>query len=326
VDFYFIYILPVFFFLSGHVFDGERHPDPREFIRTRAAMLLVPYFFFIILRTALYVGHLEDGSYGLEEAVIGILFSIKTPEFMVVANAVWFLPCMFVLSVVYYALDRAPHRNVVAPVASIILGILGLHNLAYGDPLPWSIDYALFALPFYSLGHSLRGRLPRSMEGQRAVLAVVLLVSIVVTWYLYNAFYQGRSWFGMEADPYSSGFLFRTGVIYLISLPVIAAFIAAAMLLPENRGAKKLGLNTIVILAVHSLFLYALSLMFESIGVDANADPDLSIPWRIIYTALSTLLMAPLIWLMNTRFHYLLGHREPRRIHAANPVEEPSSE
>jgi len=76
--------------------------------------------------------------------------------YMVHNSALWFIPCLFAVELMYFAICRVSE-----PVTLLIcFGIAGLGCVMkemYGDSylhfLPWNLDAAFFALPFYGVSN-----------------------------------------------------------------------------------------------------------------------------------------------------------------------------
>lgn len=144
--------MPLFFILSGCVFHGY-NVKFKDFFVKRLKSMVVPYFclgvfipiffsfqsYFIDKERNinLYIGFFED-------------FVIQRRWF-----TIWFIACLFIVELLFYGIVKFCKNNMAAIViVSFILGAASMVYFKLGGPtLPWNIDIAFSALPFFAVGY-----------------------------------------------------------------------------------------------------------------------------------------------------------------------------
>jgi len=180
--------IPLFFFLSGATF-RVKDKTFGKFVKDKAMGLLVPYAVFALISQAVYAliqsmaSNLiqSERGFSLMEGWTGILMG------SVEANrALWFLPCLFLMSLMLYPIIRrlerhAPHAQLFAACAmgiSVLFTILDEYFFKIGT-LPWKLDAALKLLAF-ALGGWFFVRTAGRVHMRKAMLRVCTLVLLLI--------------------------------------------------------------------------------------------------------------------------------------------------
>lgn len=166
--------MPLFFFLSGIVFDRRKY-DFRAFIRRRFDTIIVPYVFFYLI-TWLYWGLIERHFRPLEmewwKPLLGLFYGAQWNGFMDHNGILWFLPCLFMVEMLAY--------NVLGRTdkwwkAVIIVGAFFLVGLLVRNQLPWCLNQAMVCLPFFCAGYAMkRTLLNDELRKYQLIIALVL--------------------------------------------------------------------------------------------------------------------------------------------------------
>ena len=164
--------MPLFFFISGLLFNKEKYISLRHFIKQRAKRLFVPYVLYSIITWSIwacfrYIRNDDVDSYLMP--LLQTFIAQGSGAFIVHNSALWFIPCLFAVEVLYFLFSK--FNEWIALALSFVTAIVGcvLTNV-YGDDylflLPWNLDAAFFALPFYSVANAIRRNvgLQRLME------------------------------------------------------------------------------------------------------------------------------------------------------------------
>lgn len=151
--------MPLFFFISGMLFRKEKYPAFGPFVKVRARRLLVPYVIYSVITWAFWsvfhaVTHSPVESYWAP--LLETFIARGSGQFMVHNSPLWFIPCLFAVELMYYPISKC--KDLWTLAASI--GIAGLSilleysfGLSYLYALPWNLDAAMMALPFYAIGN-----------------------------------------------------------------------------------------------------------------------------------------------------------------------------
>lgn len=160
-DFVYSFHLPLFFFISGYLFNATLPFG--KFMAHKLKSIILPYFVLglpIVFFAAYYplVFARNDPMWlppadKLGEALVENLFGFV---FQVRYATLWYLAVLFFLNIVMYILTRVPYK----PVHIIIVIAMAVAGLGYygngGSWLPWNVDVVMTAIPFFYVGYFIR--------------------------------------------------------------------------------------------------------------------------------------------------------------------------
>jgi len=146
--------MPLFFFLSGLVCNEKKYTWG-TCLKSRFNTLVIPYFTFYLL-TWLYWLIVERSFRPLcmiwWQPLIGMVYGAQWHDFMAHNGILWFLPCLFVTEILFFALKKL-HKVWIQLSAIIVLTGLGF---LFKTNLPWCVNIASVALQFFFVGNLLR--------------------------------------------------------------------------------------------------------------------------------------------------------------------------
>jgi acyltransferase len=182
----FSFHMPLFFFISGLVLTPTRLSHPFvEALRHYGRRLLLPYLLFSLLTYLPWVlvtrHYGADAALGVEawRPVIGTFYGVGVDSWLQHNAMLWFFPCLFVTHLVFrmvYALMKGCGQYV---MIAVIAGLGYLLSSVLPVRLPWGVEIALIALPFYALGQTFALRdawLPRA--GLSTALLLLLFAAL----------------------------------------------------------------------------------------------------------------------------------------------------
>ena len=153
--------MPLFFFISGMLFRKDKYTSLMQFITVRAKRLLIPYFIYSVATWVVwalfrYLRHDDVASFW--KPLLQIFFAQGSGEFLVHNSALWFIPCLFAVEVMYFFFSRLNRQWLtlafcfLTAAAGVVLScIFGANYLFL---LPWNLDAAFYALPFYGIANT----------------------------------------------------------------------------------------------------------------------------------------------------------------------------
>ncbi len=151
------FVIPLYFFLSGMTFKRNKFPSLWEFIKHRAKTLLLPYLMFSLVTWVFWAifNVVSHNQVNLWNPLLQTFIAQGSGGFLVHNVPLWFLPCLFVIEVLYYMIDKLPEwANV---VVCILLSVLGACMISWWRGpfvlLPWSMESALVSILFYGAGN-----------------------------------------------------------------------------------------------------------------------------------------------------------------------------
>ena len=241
--------MPLFFLISGITFNESKWTDIRKFINSRFKSLLIPYFKYSIILFIIWIPldiikGVKINSHIILRNLYGILYSQGGLKYMAWGVPMWFLTCLFLISIGYFLINKyfKSYRFEIL-VLCVVIGYL-TKFLPYR--IPWSLDCAFIGIVFYGIGHIYREKFLEFKFNINTVRNKIVLVLLMVSLINLNNV-NGR------VDFYSNKF--NNYVIFFI-----CAFIGIMILLiigkniTNTRALKVLKIlskNTLIILAFH---------------------------------------------------------------------------
>lgn len=150
--------IPLFFFLSGMMFNGSKYASLGLFLKKRVKTLLIPYLIFSVLTWVLWVGLncIQHNDVDIWMPLLETFIAQGSGGFLVHNVPLWFVTCLFVVEFLYYFINKLPEwANLLCCVVCAIIGyfMVSGDNLEFYRLLPWNIENAMSALVFYALGN-----------------------------------------------------------------------------------------------------------------------------------------------------------------------------
>jgi acyltransferase len=235
--------VPLFFFISGYLFNLARNNSFRGFLFKRFQRLIIPLFFFEFLA---YI--LEDvafrSPFKRPENVIYELFNgITNKEFAILNAPVWFLFTLFLVEIVYYLpVKWIRDKRILIGVMALVPLVESTYPHYYTAYLPWYVSTALYGLLFYCAGN-----LFRDFEGvffKQNYLVFTLL-------FFTNFFYARNKVTFLDL---------KLGNYFIYYLSAFSAVLAYFYLFRKSyekgfssRPLEYFGKNTLIILGIHHI-------------------------------------------------------------------------
>ena len=159
--FVYTFHMPLFFFISGMLFNRNKYPMFGDFLKARAKRLLVPYLLYSVVTWAVWAVF----SYLKGMPVVDILAPLTqtvlakgSGQFFVYNSPLWFIPCLLAVEIMYFFSSRfCDWLNMLICIILMLISVLFEHRFGNGYLLllPWNFDAALMALPLYAFGNLL---------------------------------------------------------------------------------------------------------------------------------------------------------------------------
>ena len=111
--------MPLFFIISGMLFDASKHFSFKPFLFRRIKSILLPYIIFSIISlvvTVIIQGLTFPNDFSIANIIKEILKIVldRTYKDLSVINnpALWFLPCLFVIEILYFWINKIKQKLV----------------------------------------------------------------------------------------------------------------------------------------------------------------------------------------------------------------------
>ncbi len=302
-DLIYSFHMPLFFFLSGILFDAKKDKHVVDLLKRRLFTIIVPYIIFYIF-LLLFQTYIEVPLYDYKyvnftHQLVGLFYGSPYKDFMLF-NAIWFLPTLISVEVVYYAVQKRVKLSWLKIfIIFMLFGVgcfLGKRGLSL---LPWGMTQALVVLPFYMLGHYLHPVIQKCANSEFAflcnyrekvsryiapfffaVLFIVLYIFLPTDMDIKSAY----------ISPLISGVLVAfAGVLFMVSVSIW---------IRNCSWIEFIGRNTLIIIPIHQplLRLYDFGFHSVSIGRDFALRYSTIYPWVIALLALLSCLPFIFLW------------------------------
>ena len=193
--------MPLFFFLSGLF--AKKHREFYSLFKSSCKKILRPWI--VMLLISLFVVILIPEWRHLLSLKV-FLFELYTTNTNLVQNgALWYLVCFFIVTLLFYPLDKIiqskPKKHLVALILLSIAVLWLKEILAYvpipDHRLPFKSDTALVALVFYAFGYYARDIINRSASVLNIRFICILFIlwavgTIINGWTNLNSYDFGR--------------------------------------------------------------------------------------------------------------------------------------
>lgn len=249
----FSFHMPLFFFISGYLFNQKKYSQAGTFITSRVRSLLFPYFsltfvsYLIFVLTHYSFSHSKlylpyEGNFS--KTVYSTLYaSYNSDHFnsVIFNGPLWFLPCLLVTSLIFYFLFKAFNKSLnLFIAATVIISLIGYYSLNYlPQALPWSIDIAFNAVAFYSIGYLFKHYFEDTFFNISKIIIILLilvsLLSIKVDITDLNSWKFNENYF----------------TFYLIALSGILSYTYIFRKIGPSRFLEYYGKNSLIVFGLH---------------------------------------------------------------------------
>lgn len=297
--------MPLFFFLSGYLYNRNNEIKFLPYLRKKAFSILVPYVIFALI--------LCYGTRGILDW--GYLFYSSRDS---IAEAksftpLWFLPCFFVSTMVFFIIDKVTSKNQITFYFFIILiaaigFFLGEHREMLVWGFPGNIDVAFVCVLVMAVGSSCKF-IKICKLGHLFVLGGVLLVMGVVL-SLYNlplSLTEGNPHVELSTSTYGNVFLFLTNLsILCVAVVCLCRVIIECKLLPKRVSniLSFYGANTISVLCFHGIFLIIIRSIVKILGYNM-----IGFISPLVITITIFLILYPIILFVNVTLPNIVGKK-----------------
>lgn len=296
------FYVPLFFLISGYLFNENKQEKMSTYIKRKAKRILIPYFVFAILSLIpyyLFGGEIQGTLNSKNNMSNSIISSLCTVFYgsghgntLSQNSPLWFLPCYFLVVViakfVYDKTKNFKYKSIVLAIFFLIIG--GIVYQYFNGAYPFGFETALVMLYFYFIGHSLK----QTNLGSNKKKAVIGVIAIIVGFIIH--LFNGR--ISCMNNDYKNSYMifiasatFTTiGYCYLFSL------------IKKCTVLSYLGKHTIPILVVHKMPL----VVFQSkLGIISTYLKQGNILWQIslsLIMAICSIILSIIVYKVISRF------------------------
>lgn len=273
----YIFSMPLFFSLSGFFINKtiDKKINYLTFIKKKIVRLLVPFFlvaFLWLLPVKFFAGYEPYTSHELFYNIFNNIILMRD------VGHLWFLPCLFIIFMIYYPIKTLIKNNKIRYIIVVVLSIIGLF-------VPTIIGRALKNMLWFSLGDYMYSTEVNIKKSIRIIL--FLFIACLIT--LYIILYGN----------YANYNLYCTIISYIICLLLIP-LIYIVMPKIENKYVEKISKDSF------GLYLFQSPLLYIVFGMPSIINkPLLTIFINFIVFGLISMLITELI--RKTKLKVMIG-------------------
>lgn len=303
--------MPLFFFVSGYLFNMNKYYDaPIEFLKTKARALLIPYISFTIISYMFYI--LCDILLQIFQPTLlredllgkGLLFKLSEiffTQYNIINTPLWFLVCLFTTETLFYVISRKFYKSQHNVLFCILLFSLIGYLCSISGPirLPWGLTIAFTALLFYAVGFWFRKYYEKEFFNKKVYVVLILfLINLLI------GFKNSRV--DMLGLNYNNYILF-----YLAAFSGIFAYLYIARKIGSFKILEYYGKNSILVLGFHYLLASILkySFIFTQNILHFSLDQNLIFLFKTVGVLV---LIIPFITITNKHFSFMIGKQNLR--------------
>lgn len=143
--------VPLFFFLSGCMIHMEKERTIFEYIKNKIRTILIPYVFLRIINTVFYILRENTDSIAkVKKCIKLIIMGEIRNEGYLQGIALWFLTCLFVMSIVFHIMLKLNNKFIILGIC-VVLMFVGYNII--GKNCLWNIDGVCKYIFFYCVGY-----------------------------------------------------------------------------------------------------------------------------------------------------------------------------
>lgn len=258
------YVIPMFFLLSGMTFRSSKYAKFGDFIKHRMRTLMLPYAMFSVVTWVFwaaysYITHSNIDSYWMP--LLQTLLAQGSGHFLVHNVPLWFVPCLFVIEMIYYWLEKL--SNSVKLVSSVVLAVIGVMMIHVWKGafllLPWSIESAFASVIFYYIGnvvvskYGLKGIEDKVLDNKKISIVTILGLTVIL---IFTSHYNGHISLGSDLlgkTPFLFYFNAFIGIVTIILYAILVCSVDYKSNFAKSVLAFHLwfGRNSFYIMATH---------------------------------------------------------------------------
>ncbi|ADL52724.1 acyltransferase family protein [Clostridium cellulovorans] len=275
--FVFTYHVPLFFFISGFFAISKKEITFLSFLKKKLNTLIIPYFVFSFISVLVITVRSNLTAKAVQENIIKVLFGIRNN---LPAGSLWFIPCLFVVSITYHLLLKTIKNKYVVLFICLLLFVVYEKLLPKTPSWFFNIDSSARYIIYYAIGAIAfpiinNFKLNQLKHYQKFLFFTVSTLAIFYTALIY---FQKYSIF----DP----FLISLGKISIFRLVIRALIIIYVNILLCNiftkfRLCNNIGKNTLFLCGNEAIIKLLLPECLNLIGLKLNLATPLT---TYIYT------------------------------------------
>ena len=284
--FVFSYHVPLFFFVSGFFALKDKHKGILEYVIKKFKQLMIPYVCFSIISVIFY-GILRDlGAFDILRMIKDYSLGIRNT---LVSGGLWFIPCIFIVSNMYFILYKLLKNNYAILVGSIIIFIISRTLLPQEPSWIMNIDSAMYYILYYAIGNiSFQYISNFSFKKANLITKFIVVTMIVASIILTSITYFKGISLPVKVIHRAFTFLDFIPLIYFcysvfVVLNIIFFNIVLACLVRNIKVFQQIGRNTLILCGVENITKVSIQTIMSIFGITITISNPLAC---IFYTSI----------------------------------------
>ncbi|MEA4840951.1 MAG: acyltransferase family protein [Bacteroidales bacterium] len=248
--YFYLFHVPVFFLLSGYVFNGNDSIEETFIKKIRS--LVIPFIFFLILqRIGFVIIHLLDGSFSLNYL---LLWKPVYPGLTI--GPLWFFLALFITTIIYSIINKLPNDFYKTGI-SFFLAFLGYLFFVYKIHLPFHIDSSLSMIIFFHLGKEIS-----KLKTKRIAFKYWLLMAISSIIFFIIFINRYLPTIDVPLNIINGPYLPTLGEMFLGCFMLLLISKVTDYIPRVRTAISYIGRNSLTVFAIHIVFIYFVYLVF----------------------------------------------------------------
>lgn len=309
--FVYTYHVPLFFFISGCMATFEKRSKTVDYIQNKVRTILVPWFLFAVASITFFAVNSNAGYSILKKYMILVMQGTVRNNFF--APSLWFLTCLFVVSILFFFIKKTNNKLLMLLISLVLFFIAEkiLPNRPSTSPTMWfNVDSALYYCVYYCLGFVLFPSIRLLFESKK--MKDKLFISIT---FAFSLSYSVLLFFGRD----TLSFLNHLGALSIFTpilkvLVLIWLNVLIANIFGKVKILKKYGINTLYLCGSEYIMKALIPIVLSMIGLSFSVvTPIAAFVYTLILLNLIVNYLVPvekyLIDLINIRsFKWITGN------------------
>ena len=298
-DFIYTFHMPLFFILSGYLF--QKKICNKIFLQSLLYALIIPYLLYSLcfFPLSLYIDTIKNG-HNIQES-LGRLFlgmimgdGYETPYSYYLCLPCWFIVCIIQLKLLFSIVPVNKSMMLINVFSIIIIPLLQYNKI----DLYYNLDSTLLAIPFYSIGYLLKNiNIFGGGKICNVIFSVFMLCLVYVVLYLNGPIQMNGPRIGCNILLFFVGGVAGSLIILFIS-----------QIFNKHDLIRLISRNTLFIIFFHWFLLVSYSLFRRVFNIWSFIENDyLAIIFTVVFSFLLFIPIVLSIKLLLPRFPLLFG-------------------
>ncbi|WP_273212125.1 acyltransferase family protein [Runella zeae] len=282
--------MPLFFFVSGVLFIPDKYKC-LTFIVRKLRTLLIPYLFFSLINFFL-ANFLKISNFELSLAELFFGWN---------GLALWFVPVLFVIEILYYTINAFFKNNALVLFVVVLFCLIGYLFYVKNIYFPYKMNVVFCGLTFFYIGNiSSKFLIAKSYNWKLYDLMIFSIFFFVIS--IFCSFFSITKLdmaYNQVGNLFFSIPLAFAGILFVYFLSIIVSFFSKKI----SKVLIYLGRNTFIILSLHQIIIMAYKHWF-ALWLHEQISSFLIRQFFLWVT------LVFLIHVFNNYFYFILGRNE----------------